>query len=92
MLIVNQNYRHKKEQQRLLSFPHLQRTWLPLRDWGGLIINEIPINACGDDTTTVCEAFGEGGTGYYGGNDPLDDSGVLKYVRVDCWYSCFSRK
>ncbi len=46
-------------------------------DWGGLIINgRAPLNS-GD------EAFGEGGTGAYGGNVPTDNSGVLKYVRVE---------
>ena len=48
-------------------------------DWGGLVINgRSPVNACpaGD-----CE--GEGGSGYYGGSDPADDSGVLRYVRVE---------
>jgi hypothetical protein len=46
-------------------------------DWGGLIINgQAPLNT-GD------EAFGEGGTGYYGGTDPIDNSGVLSYVRVE---------
>jgi hypothetical protein len=46
-------------------------------DWGGLIINgKAPIN-------TGEEAYGEGGTGYYGGNDPNDNSGVLRYVRVE---------
>jgi len=46
-------------------------------DWGGLIINgKAPLNT-GD------EAYGEGGTGYYGGSDPHDDSGILKYVRVE---------
>ncbi|MBN2542927.1 PKD domain-containing protein [bacterium] len=46
-------------------------------DWGGLIINgNAPLNT-GD------EAYGEGGTGYYGGDDPHDNSGVLKYVRVE---------
>jgi len=46
-------------------------------DWGGLIINgRAPLNK-GE------EAYGEGGTGYYGGKDPNDNSGVLKYVRVE---------
>ncbi len=46
-------------------------------DWGGLIINgKAPLNK-GE------EAYGEGGTGYYGGNNPNDSSGVLKYVRVE---------
>jgi hypothetical protein len=46
-------------------------------DWGGLIINgNAPLNT-GD------EAYGEGGTGYYGGTNPHDNSGVLRYVRVE---------
>lgn len=51
--------------------------------WGGLIINgNAPINNCKAETA-VCEAEGEGSTGLYGGNDPFDNSGVLKYVRVE---------
>lgn len=51
-------------------------------DWGGIIINgNAPINSCGDGD--FCEAFGEGGTGYYGGNNPEDNSGILRYVRVE---------
>jgi len=53
-------------------------------DWGGIIINgNAPINSCGADGGDPCEAFGEGGTGWYGGDDPADDSGVLEYVRVE---------
>jgi hypothetical protein len=53
-------------------------------DWGGLIINgRAPINNCADAEATVCEQFGEGGTGFFGGDDPNDDSGVLEYVRVE---------
>lgn len=52
-------------------------------DWGGVIINgKAPLNACGEETAG-CEAFGEGGTGWYGGDDPADDSGVLRYVRIE---------
>lgn len=52
-------------------------------EWGGLVINgNAPINSCGD-TTNVCEAEGEGNTGVYGGNNPEDNSGVLRYVRVE---------
>lgn len=52
-------------------------------DWGGLILNGLaPINSC-DASTTPCEAFGEGGTGWYGGDDPTDSSGSLAYVRVE---------
>lgn len=46
-------------------------------DWGGLIINgRAPLNS-GD------EAFGEGGTGAYGGSVAADNSGTLRYVRVE---------
>lgn len=45
-------------------------------DWGGLILNgKAQINA---GTT----AEGEGGTGVYGGSDDSDNSGTLRYVRV----------
>ncbi|MGH9239015.1 MAG: hypothetical protein ACRD3G_13325 [Vicinamibacterales bacterium] len=47
-------------------------------DWGGLIINgRAPVNLEGG------EGAGEGDTGVYGGTDPNDSSGVLKYVRVE---------
>ncbi len=55
-------------------------------DWGGLIINgRAPINGCEEEDSTdgACEALGEGGTGYYGGSNPDDNSGVLRYVRVE---------
>lgn len=46
--------------------------------WGGLILNGYaPLNIPGG------EAQGEGGTGPYGGNDPSDSSGILRYVRVE---------
>ena len=54
-------------------------------DWGGVIINgNAPINACVDDPSGdgVCEAFGEGGTGWYGGDDPADDSGEIHFLRI----------
>ena len=52
-------------------------------DWGGLIINgNAPINGC-NASTSLCEAEGEGNTGLYGGNSVSDNSGVLKYVRVE---------
>ncbi|MGE0448992.1 MAG: T9SS C-terminal target domain-containing protein [Vicinamibacterales bacterium] len=47
-------------------------------DWGGIIINgRAPLNVPGG------EATGEGDTGVYGGTDPDDDSGILRYVRVE---------
>jgi hypothetical protein len=46
--------------------------------WGGVILNgNAPLNIPGG------EASGEGGTGLYGGNDPGDNSGILRYVRVE---------
>ncbi len=46
-------------------------------DWGGLIINgRATLN-------TGAKAIGEGGTGSYGGTDDTDDSGILRYVRVE---------
>lgn len=46
--------------------------------WGGLILNgNAPINKPGG------QAQGEGNTGFYGGTNPADNSGVLKYVRVE---------
>jgi hypothetical protein len=47
-------------------------------DWGGLIINgRAPLNLPGG------VGVGEGDTGIYGGNDPDDNSGILRYVRVE---------
>ncbi|MGH9347498.1 MAG: hypothetical protein ACRD26_09560 [Vicinamibacterales bacterium] len=47
-------------------------------DWGGVIINgRAPVNLEGG------EGEGEGDTGVYGGTDPNDDSGSLRYVRVE---------
>lgn len=47
-------------------------------DWGGIIINgRAPLNIDGG------EGQGEANTGVYGGNDPNDDSGTLRYVRVE---------
>ena len=44
--------------------------------WGGLIIN-------GKAPTNQGITFGEGETGAFGGNDPADSSGVLRYVRIE---------
>ncbi len=46
-------------------------------DWGGIIVNgKATIN-------TGAEAEGEGGTGTYGGTNDNDNSGVIRYVRVE---------
>ena len=47
-------------------------------DWGGIILNgRAPVNLEGG------EGAGEGDTGVYGGTDPDDNSGTLRYVRVE---------
>ena len=47
-------------------------------DWGGLIINgSAPVNLEGG------QGQGEADTGVYGGDDPNDNSGTLRYVRVE---------
>ncbi len=47
-------------------------------DWGGLILNgRAPVNIEGG------EGVGEADTGVYGGNQPNDNSGSLRYVRVE---------
>ena len=47
-------------------------------DWGGLVINgRAPLNLPGGT------AIGEGSTGVYGGTNPADNSGILRYVRVE---------
>lgn len=47
-------------------------------DWGGIIINgRAPVNLPGG------EGAGEGDTGVYGGTDPNDNSGSMRYVRVE---------
>ncbi len=54
--------------------------------WGGLVINgNAPINDCpaGIEGGTVdCTKEGEANSGTFGGDDPLDNSGVLNYVVV----------
>ena len=54
--------------------------------WGGLVINGYaPINHCpegADGGTDDCTKEGEANSGLFGGSDPNDDSGVLKYVSV----------
>lgn len=50
-------------------------------DWGGIVINgRAPTNEIGPAGELP---FGEGGSGKYGGTDPNDDSGELRYLRVE---------
>ena len=46
-------------------------------DWGGLIINGQAQTNAGD------EAQGEGDSGFFGGEDDLDSSGILRGVRIE---------
>src|SRR5688572_19769485 len=47
-------------------------------DWGGIILNgRAPVNLEGG------EGAGEGDTGVYGGNNPNDSSGTMRYVRIE---------
>jgi hypothetical protein len=63
-------------------------------DWGGIAINgRAPVNCTLNSsfnavefTTSVngsCQGVGEGGSGLYGGTDANDNSGVLRFVRVE---------
>ncbi|MBI1392080.1 MAG: hypothetical protein GC152_04990 [Alphaproteobacteria bacterium] len=57
-------------------------------EWGGLAISgRAPINDCTIDTSATpgsaaCLKDGEGSSGQFGGNNPNDNSGTLRYVRV----------
>jgi len=52
-------------------------------DWGGLILlGKAPVNQ-GTDVSIEGIADDGSGKGKYGGTDPNDNSGVLKYVRVE---------
>ncbi len=46
-------------------------------DWGGVIINGMAQTNAGD------EAQGEGDSGFFGGQNDLDDSGILRGVRIE---------
>ena len=51
-------------------------------NWGGLVLlGRAPINSTADGSTAI--ATSEVGALAYGGNDPADDSGIVKYVRIE---------
>jgi hypothetical protein len=54
--------------------------------WGGLVINgKAPINDCPEGAeggTDACTKEGEANSGTFGGSDPTDSSGSLRYVVV----------
>lgn len=74
----------------MTSIEDVQGTVDPINDrgqWGGLVINGLaPINDCIDATATggsaSCEKSGEGSSGLFGGDNPNDTSGTLRYLRV----------
>lgn len=69
-----------------IVFTSLKTTGRKPGDWGGLVINgNAPINGCAVGTV-LCESIMEGikeEKVKFGGNDPADSSGILKYVRVE---------
>lgn len=53
-------------------------------DWGGLIIlGNAPINVPGGTAVIEGGVDTPEGDGVYGGLDPLDNSGIIKYVRIE---------
>lgn len=63
-----------------------QTTVDSIGQWGGLVIlGRAPISTCPGTTTpgsATCETQVEGTNAFYGGNQATDNSGVLRYVRV----------
>ncbi|RUO20173.1 hypothetical protein [Aliidiomarina haloalkalitolerans] len=51
--------------------------------WGGLVLlGNAPSNKCDQANPSSCAIEAEGDAGPYGGGDPDDDSGKLKFVRI----------
>ncbi|NRQ43294.1 hypothetical protein HRH59_12140 [Rheinheimera sp. YQF-2] len=56
------------------------------QDWGGVIINGFGItDQCSDAERAAgsCNAESEGASSFYGGNNNEDDSGTLRFVKID---------
>lgn len=52
-------------------------------EWGGLVIlGNAPSNKCDQANLASCQIQAEGEAGPYGGANPEDDSGALRYVQV----------
>jgi hypothetical protein len=52
-------------------------------EWGGLVLlGNAPSNKCDQAELASCEIQAEGEAGPYGGADPQDDSGALRFVQV----------
>lgn len=73
-----------------ITFSSLDDNFTGEGEWGGIVIQGFAPQYGKTDTGpcfgsgTVCNVVGEGGDfiGRFGGNDPADDSGVLRYVRI----------
>lgn len=72
--------------QKPIVFTSLKKEGCKRGEWGGLVLNgNAPINAC-KTPGAVCEGVSEGikvEPVRFGGNNPEDSSGTLKYVRVE---------
>ncbi|WP_116364359.1 hypothetical protein [Parahaliea mediterranea] len=73
-----------------ITFSSLDENYDGLGEWGGVVIQGFApqygqggTGACFGDGE-VCNVEGEGGTevAVYGGNDPADNSGIIRYVRI----------
>lgn len=53
--------------------------------WGGLVVNgRSTLNQCQNPAAAICENTPEGGVdAYYGGNIPADNSGSIRYLRIE---------
>lgn len=52
-------------------------------EWGGLVLlGKAPTNKCNQADLANCQVEAEGEAGPYGGSNPDDNSGALKYVQV----------
>lgn len=52
-------------------------------EWGGVVIlGNAPANKCDPANLSACRIEAEGEAGPYGGANPADNSGVLRYVQV----------
>lgn len=52
-------------------------------EWGGVVIlGNAPTNKCDPAALASCQVEAEGEAGPYGGNNPEDNSGALRYVQV----------
>jgi len=74
-----------------ITFSSIDDDFDGLGEWGGVVVQGFApqygqggTGVCFEAGENFCNIDGEGGGGVakYGGNDPQDDSGVIKYVRI----------